>query len=100
DVFEEAHRGVTLESDREFSRGSTNTEPGAVATGSWTQRKDSQRRNNYTRPSPAECSTRSLPLPVLYLLTHRKTSPASGYEGLRAMLYILLVENPPLTGLL
>jgi hypothetical protein len=49
----------------------TNSEPGAVATGSWTQRKTPSGVGSVERRSPAECSTRSLPLPVLYLSTHR-----------------------------
>ena len=53
-----------------FSSGSTNTEPGAVATGSNTQL-------GFVLPGFLRCSefyvetmTRTLPLPVLYLSTH------------------------------
>ena len=53
-----------------FSRGSTNTEPGAVATGSNTQLDlvllHFLRRSEFY----VESMTRSLPLPVLYLSTH------------------------------
>jgi hypothetical protein len=53
-----------------FSRGSTNTEPGAVATGLKTQQGlvllHFLRRSEFY----VESMTRSLPLPVLYWSTH------------------------------
>jgi len=55
--------------DTVFSRGSTNTEPGAVATGSNTKVEYVVLRF-YAVWSFVESMTRSLPLPVLYLSTH------------------------------
>src|SRR6185295_12129782 len=46
-----------------------NTEPGAVATGSWTQRKTANGITSVSKTSSVECSTRSLPLPVLFCRT-------------------------------
>ena len=49
---------------------STNSEPGAVATGSEIQRRTPSDLSVVARQSPLECLTRSLRLPVLYLSTH------------------------------
>ena len=70
-----------------------------------------ERHKSVAKPNPAECSTRSLPpphagcprgdpgpLPVLHLSTQRRTLTASGYEGLRAMLYILFVAKSSVDG--
>jgi len=61
--------GVTLRSNTVFSRGSTNTEPGAVATGSNIQLGQvgyRLRRSEFYIDS----MIRWLPLPVLYSSLH------------------------------
>jgi hypothetical protein len=58
-------RGVTPGRDTVFSHGSTNTEPGAVATGSNPQPGSALATFLLVEPM-----SRSLPLPVLILSTH------------------------------
>jgi len=52
------------------AHGYTNSEPGAVATGSSTQLKIPGAVKGLSKRSPAEFTTRSLPCPVRYLSTH------------------------------
>src|SRR5882672_4568885 len=58
------------------TRGPTNTEPGAVATGSYEAWAHRDCKFDKMGMSFIVSSTRSLPLPVLYSLTHDANRPS------------------------